>query len=253
MRRPLTFREMLRVYLACLTGLALMLNRDQFPAWALPELRGLGPIVREAHPWLGEQRSRSASFRGSGVSLLGKAHLVVGDSQAYYWPWSADIIGIPGIMADQMRERFLQETAKRPFHYELIVLWIGTAHFQRGCDVPSYVDGVAETVAAARQLGDHVIVLTGMPHEEWQAARYIKHNPDTPAQRDTLAQSAEAVRALRAHLPDVFVFDMGAFRAPLAAADLLDTYYDDAVHLSSTGWEALGDELATAGVYVSPD
>ncbi len=254
MRRPLTFREMLGVYLVCLAGLAVTLNRNLLPTWVRPEFYALEETLNAAHPWLAIPRPHRSPFVSTRVAITGHSCLVVGDSQAIKWPWCADVLGFAGGNAMQIFRRMRVELEHRQPQYAQIVVMVGTAHFQGGANVRTYVDGVAKMVALGRESGAEVFVVTPMPYDERQIERFLAAHPHIQGKgmrRDTLAHTTEAAAALRLRLPDVVMFDLGQFHAMLTGSGRREALYVDGLHLTPEGWSLLADELAAAGIQVT--
>lgn len=242
-------RQLLRVYLCVLAAVAVLFQRDAFPAWARPELWALDRVVVAQQQ--AEARDPDAWNRTVlDASLTGQPTLVVGDSLVHGWIWPADRVQLPGHSARRIAQCLNDILGDR--QYDRIILWPGTCELAWGGGVEAYVAGVVRAVRIARRHTDRVVVIGPMPYSEEQLAIWLRQDINKRfryrLKPTTVHHVAQAVAALRDRLPGTVIVDAGRVREAALRRGLIEQWYEDGVHLRYAGFEALGAELARAGI-----
>ena len=168
--------------------------------------------------------------------------LVVGDSLIAGWPWTADMVCVPGPDLRKLLRAFKQRSRK--FHYEQIVVWTGTAALVHGKDVHTYVRDLQTVVALARERGDAVFVLGPMPATYGDEHSWAARMPV----RDTRALATGVTGQIAAMLAGTPVLDIAGWRRAIVEAGNLDALTVDGCHLNADGFRHLEPELRRLGV-----
>lgn len=228
--RPISRLQWLLLYALLLSGVAVMWNRSHIPRWLVPKIARQQP---------GSYWALMQATQALGTSLRGRPLLLVGDSMVLECPLPHDRIVAIGMSAPEIAGYFEEFILGR--QYEQIVLWPGSAHFHAlHEDVASYVDAVVAMVAVAQEHAPAVCVITPMVVGP-EAAAPVMTDEDRRAIH-------EAVRLLRARLPDVTIYDVEQLYAYIARDNLYGTLTIDGVHLTPLGYNALFRELGVHGV-----
>lgn len=252
---PLTWRQLVVADLVVLAAFALAFNRPYFPTWLLPEYSTNPWVTQLAQPrqsspdalWQHILHEAMPSELRAWINAIpdptGHPLLVIGDSMVLGWPWTADVVCVPAGGYGELAEAFEQRT--RPYHYEQIVLWVGTAPFILGkSGVRSYTKELQRMLALVQERGDAVFVIGPMPisHGEgqwWYAGAAVS---------DTRELVSTAMARLAKRLPQVTALNVAPWRQTVVENGALDQMTVDRFHLTREGFLSLESHIRGLGV-----
>ncbi len=210
-------------------------NRHRFPQLLLPEYRAIEPMFDfEALRQEAREQDGVVVRRPDSIEIRGYDVLLVGDSQLLWYPVLTDDV-ILSRECSEVHVKRLRKALSEKSHYQLIVLWSGSAHMVLPDECPDmdvYLSATKELLALAQAHSDEVLLFSPMPLVVTDEA--LRAN-DSSVRCGTAARELEAY--LFAQLPDMVTY-VNAVELH-AQASSVGLIMSDTFHLSGRGHMAV--------------